>query len=340
MRNGGTDLNPDTKAKGIIVKSIGGLYGVRPVPYCDDDSVFLCRARGVFRHESISPLVGDTVTFERDTGDGIKRERETKSADHVITEILPRRNALIRPPLANLTHIFVVIPATHPEPDLLTADKLISIAEYNGIEPVIIINKCDLDGDAARRIAGIYSPHFATHLVSKNDADSISALRDFIGMLKNDDGSTVISAFAGVSGAGKSTIMSLLFPSLSFKSGELSAKIARGKNTTRHSELYAFGTGNSVCFIADTPGFSLIDFTRFNFYPSAELPFLFREFGDYLPNCRYTSCTHTSEDNCGVIIALRSGLIAESRHESYKVIYADLKKKPDWKRIKELESGN
>lgn len=336
--SGGMNLNQETK-KGLIVKSIGGLYGVRPVPFETDTAVYMCRARGVFRHESISPLVGDFVLFERDTVFNVQKKPSVhqKSADHVITEILDRSNSLIRPPLANLTHIFVVIPATNPAPDLLTADKLISIAEYNKIEPVIIINKSDLDPRAAENIAKIYSPHFSTFILNKDCNDSISALKAFIGTLCGNSDRTVISAFAGVSGAGKSTLLSALFPSLSLKSGELSTKISRGKNTTRHCELYPFETDNGVSFFADTPGFSLLDFTKFNFFPAAELPHLFREFTDFIPNCRYTNCTHTTEKDCGVVIELEKGNISRSRHDSYRAIYADLKKKPEWKRKQDLE---
>lgn len=325
--------------KGIIVKSVGGLYGVRPVSLADGDpgETIPCRARGVFRHDKITPVVGDHVVFMHSTQDNAQKKTSAPSADHVIDEILPRSNVLIRPPLANLTHLFVVIPTTHPAPDMLTADKLISIAEYHGIEPVVVINKCDLDKTEAERLAAIYKKHFSTFTLSSATGEGINEFYAYLKSLSKTSEATVIAAFAGVSGAGKSTLMTTLFPELSLKSGELSRKIARGKNTTRHCQLYPVFTGDEQCLIADTPGFSLLDFTRFNFYPSAELPYLFREFDGCLGNCRYSNCTHTSEEECAVLADVHAGNISTSRHESYVAIYNDLKKKPDWKRKQEAE---
>ncbi len=327
----------DTKQKGILIRGVGGLYGVRPLPLSPGASICLCRARGVFRHENITPLPGDTVLFSRDSDAPLTADN--RDAEYVIDEILPRRNTLVRPPLANLTHLFLMIPAARPAPDTVTADKLIAIAEVSGIEPVIVISKEDLDQEKAEELRKIYADAgFASLTVSADDADSIARLRDYIMEIaaKNE---SMIAAFAGASGAGKSTMMSHLFPDLSLKTGEVSRRAERGKQTTRHSELYAFEAGGHVCLIADTPGFSMLDFTRYNYFDPAELPGAFREFRPYLGQCRYTKCTHTKEEGCAVLDAIARGEIPAGRQESYCVIFNDFKKKPDWKRRQEERGG-
>ena len=145
----------DTKQKGILIRGVGGLYGVRPLPLSPGASICLCRARGVFRHENITPLPGDTVLFSRDSDAPLTADN--RDAEYVIDEILPRRNTLVRPPLANLTHLFLMIPAARPAPDTVTADKLIAIAEVSGIEPVIVISKEDLDPEKAEELAARFA---------------------------------------------------------------------------------------------------------------------------------------------------------------------------------------
>ena len=130
-------------------------------------------------------------------------------------------------------------------------------------------------------------------------------------------------------------MMMQLFPGLSLKTGDVSRKTERGRQTTRHVELFPFEAGEHICLIADTPGFSLLDFTQFNFFDPAELPESFREFRDHLGNCRYTKCTHTKEEGCAILAAMRDGNISPNRHKSFIAIYEDLKKTPDWKRRKE-----
>jgi len=322
--------------KGILIRGVGGLYGVRPLPLVPGGSVCLCRARGVFRHENITPLPGDAVLFSRDSD--VPAAEDNRDAEYVIDEILPRKNSLIRPPLANLTHLFLVIPAARPMPDLVTADKLISIAEADGIEPVILVSKRDLDPARADEILGIYrKAGFDAFSVSVQQPDSIDELRQYITSLSAST-EAMTAAFAGASGAGKSTMMSHLFPGLSLKTGDVSRKIQRGRQTTRHVELYEFETEQQVCLIADTPGFSLLDFTRFNFFDPAELPETFREFRPHLGNCRYTKCTHLKEEGCAILEAVARGEIAPGRQESYCAMYADFKKKPDWQRRREERS--
>ena len=327
----------DTKQKGILIRGVGGLYGVRPLPLTPGGEICLCRARGVFRHENITPLPGDTVLFSRDSDAPLNGG--SRDAEYVIDEILPRRGTLVRPPLANLTHLFLMIPAARPAPDTVTADKLIAIAEVSGIEPVIVISKRDLDPEKAEELRKTYADAgFTSVTVSVEDPGSIDALRSRICTIAAECPS-MIAAFAGASGAGKSTMMGHLFPDLSLKTGEVSRRAERGKQTTRHSELFAFEAGEQVCLIADTPGFSMLDFTKHNYFDPSELPYAFREFRPHIGQCRYTKCTHTKEEGCAVLDAVARGEIPAGRQESYCVIFHDFKKKPDWKRRQEEKGG-
>ena len=299
--------------KGIIIKGLGGLYDIK----LSDGSIVSCKAKGAFRHERITPYAGDNVILKMDDK-GV-----------VIEEITDRKNSLIRPPMANLDILFTVIAAAKPSPMLPITDKLISIAEFNKIEPVIIISKCDIDSVEAERIANIYKKSGFTVFVSGIDTDK-NELLEFVTQKANGK----ISAFAGASGVGKSTVMNALFPKLGLETGDVSRKTERGKHTTRHVELFGLDylTDNSELngYIADTPGFSLIDFTRFDFYKKDDLVFTFREFEEYLGTCKYTKCTHTSEDGCKIIEAVKNGKIPQERHQSYVEIFNTLKNKHDW----------
>lgn len=312
--------------KGIIIKGIGGLYGVRPISNenikAGEDGTVPCRARGVFRHDGITPLPGDIVCCEL---------TDCENGEGVIDSIEDRKNSLIRPALANLSHLFIVIPATKPKPDLLTADKLVSAAEDKDIEPVIVITKEDLDEKETERIADIYrTGGFSVFTLSGHTGEGVAPLLRY---MENEAKATLTAAFAGVSGAGKSTLMAKLFPELSsLKTGEVSRKIERGKHTTRHAELYPVNVGDSVCFIADTPGFSMIDFARFNFTDREGLPYTFREFAPLMGECRYTKCTHTKEEGCAVLEKVKSGEIAKGRHESYISMLEEINKNPPWKK--------
>ncbi len=329
-------MHDESIKTGIIVRGVGGLFGVRPLPLVPGEEILLCRARGVFRHEKISPLPGDTVCISRDSDAPITNDGKT--AAFVIDEILPRKNSLIRPPLANLTHLFLVIPAARPAPDLKTADKLIAIAEAAGIETVVLVTKRDLDPQKADEITALYtSVGFTAFSLSAHEEADVQTLHRFLFSL-SDGNKNVTAAFAGASGAGKSTMMTKLFPGVSFKTGEISRRAERGRQTTRHVELFPFESDGHVCLIADTPGFSILDFTRFNFFDPAELPYAFREFRPHLGDCRYTKCTHTKEEGCAILSAVSEGCIPKGRHESYVEIFTEMKKKPDWKRRQE-ESG-
>ncbi len=299
--------------KGRIVKGLGGLYEIELF----SGETVSCKAKGSFRHDRITPYVGDTVV--------IKSEKNGCYID----EINARKNHLIRPPVANLDILFIVVSVAKPSPILPITDKLISIAEYNKIEPVIIISKCDLDESEAQKIEEIYQKSNFTVFVSGIDSNK-DELTEFVYNKANGK----ISAFAGASGVGKSTVINALFPKIALETGEVSHKTERGKHTTRHVELFRLDhlTGNNTLsgYIADTPGFSLLDFTRFDFYTKDDLVYTFREFEDYLGTCKYTKCSHTTEDGCKIIEAVKNGIIPKERHESYVDIYNTLKNKHTW----------
>lgn len=298
---------------GRILRGLGGsLYDVR----LDDNTDISCYARGLFRYEQITVAVGDYVTVEIETdGSGS------------IKEILNRKNILIRPPLANLDILFVVIAAAAPEPVLTTADKLISIAEFNEIEPVVIVTKADLDAYKANYISEIYRK------ANFNVFISVDGLIEFI----ESDAHDKTAAFAGASGVGKSTLLNKLFPKrVSLDTGEISRKTSRGRHTTRHVELFPLSdlTGNETLtgYLVDTPGFSLLDFVKYNFFTKDDLPYAFREFEPFLTKCKYTKCTHTKEEGCVIIEAVQNNIIPAERHNSYVEIFNDIKDKRDWKK--------
>ena len=312
---------------GIITKGVGGLYGVR---FSTEDGYkeIECRARGHFRHEGLTPLPGDDAVIVEE------------ASEYVIDDILPRHSSLLRPPMANLTHLFLLIPACRPKPDLLTADKICAIAEHSGIETVVVAGKLDMDPDSAKNIEEIYTTAgykvFTLSAVTGEGVDALKCYIDTIADAGRLSDRPVRAAFAGVSGAGKSTLMSAIFPNLSLATGKVSRKTERGRHTTRQVELFPLhSTAGSEFYLADTPGFSMLDFTRYNFFPSAELAENFREFADAIGGCRYTKCTHTKEEGCAILEKVKDGGIHPTRHENFIMILDELKQKPEWKRQKE-----
>ena len=300
--------------KGKIIKGVGGLYSIR----VDDGSLLSCRARGAFRHSNMTPLAGDNVLL---------RASDTPEGGYVISEILERRNSLIRPPLANLDYIFVTMASAHPQPVLTTVDKLISIAEHNKIEPVIVITKLDLDRESASKLEDIYRRSgFTVFTVSSPKGEGVCDIGEFID--KNMGGKT--AAFAGASGIGKSTLMNALFPHLELSTSDISRKIERGRHTTREVELFPLSDAPDCGYIADTPGFSMLDFERFDFFDKDDLPLTMREFLPLIGQCRYTKCSHTKEEGCAIVEAVKRGDIPRSRHESFLQIHETLKAKKKW----------
>lgn len=310
-----------TEKYGKVVKGLGGLYETRvELP---DGSVerLECRAKGILKRDEEKVLIGDNVkiTVDDSTPDGI-----------VISEIEKRKNSLIRPPLANLDYLFIVFAAVKPSPVIETVDKLISIAEHNSITPVIVITKSDLSADSSEEYANIYRPiGFPTFVTSSKEGKGLEDLKSYI---KDKVKCGKTAAFAGASGVGKSTLMNALFPGLSLATAEISRKIERGRHTTRHVEIFDIEEGENTGFLADTPGFSLIDFARFDFFSLDELLPTFRDFAPYLGECRYADCAHFGEgiDECAVAKAVSEGNIAPSRLDSYRSIYRVLKDKKSY----------
>ena len=313
--------------KGKIIKGVGGLYSVK-VTQTDSPlfgSVVNCRAKGTFRHSNVTPLPGDNVLLLADSNEN--NDRKAAESGFVVAQILERRNALIRPPLANLDYIFVTMAAAHPTPILTTVDKMISIAEFNDIEPVIVITKNDLAPDEAQKIADIYRRSgFTVFVISSLSGEGV----DEIGAFVNTELRGKTAAFAGASGIGKSTLMNALFPSLDLFTSDISRKIERGRHTTRQVELFEISDEADCGYLADTPGFSMLDFERFDFFEKEDLPLTMREFRPYIGECRYTKCSHTKEEGCAIVEAAKRGDIPRTRHDSFLQIYETLKAKKKW----------
>lgn len=325
------------QGKGRVMKSNGGLFTVRMESTADgavaaplDGMTVTGRGRGTL-HRKGALLVGDAVEVSYDAtafsivdGDTIPAEDGTGLA---IDRVVERKNALIRPPMANLDVLFVTLAAASPEPLTETVDKLISIAEFNHIEPVIVITKCELAPSVADELARIYRlAGFEVFCTGIGMDAALDGLRTYVDTRL--DGK--IAAFSGASGVGKSTLINRLFPQLSLETGELSRRIERGKNTTRIVELYPLSERTESGFLADTPGFTMLDFERFDFFDKEDLPLTFREFVPYIGECRYTKCSHTKEEGCAILDAMRHGKIAKSRHKSFLSLYDVLKKKTKW----------
>lgn len=290
--------------KGKIVKGIGGFY------YVDADSViYECKARGSFRNKNQKPLVGDNVQI-----------CINENAENTIDVIEERKNELVRPPLANLDTLFIIASLVDPKINTLIIDKLIAIAEYKNIEPVIVLTKTDLCSDYQQYV-DIYEKASFDVIVCDNvtgeGADKVKSLFD-----------GKICAFTGNTGVGKSTLLNNIFPDLNLQTGQTSKKLGRGRHTTRHCELFKTNNG----YIADTPGFSSLDFERCESISKEDLPYCFREFEPYLGTCKFISCSHTGDKGCAVCNAVKNGNISPSRFESYVAMYNDVKDIKAWKK--------
>ena len=293
---------------GFVRKCVGGFYTVET-----EEGLRTCRARGKFRKDGISPCAGDHVRIQTD----FLAEGEI-DFDAVLEEILPRKNHFVRPPVANLDRLIVVVSAAQPAPDPLIIDKTVAAAELHGIEPAVVLTKTDLQpaGElrAAYGLAGIPCIEVC--------AEQGVGLEEVRALLKGR-----VSAFTGNSGVGKSTLLNALFPELQLKTGEVNLKLGRGRHTTREVELYPIGEGG---YVADTPGFSTFDVTRYRLTDKEELPNCFREFAPFLGQCQFASCSHTCEKGCAVISAVERGEIARLRHESYCRLYDEIKDIKSW----------
>ena len=287
---------------GTIIKGIGGFYYVEAA-----DEIYECKARGVFRKEKLSPLVGDKVTISIN-----------ENAENTIDEIMPRKNALTRPPVVNIDNLIIVVSTVEPKPSTLVIDKLIAVAEHKNIEPIIVITKSDLA--SAQEIFDIYTlAGFKTIIVSNETKDGVDEVK---AVLKDK-----ISALTGNSGVGKTSLLNNLDETLALKTAQISKKLGRGRHTTRQAELYRVCDG----FVVDTPGFSSFEIDKSDIILKDELAYCFRYFSDYIEKCKfYPSCTHTADKGCAVVEAVNEGKISKSRHNSYVQLYNEVKDIKEW----------
>ena len=281
-------------AEGVIVKALSGFYYVQT-----DERLLECKARGRFRLDGTSPLVGDRVECSLDAhGKGR------------IDRVFERRNFFIRPAVANVDALVFVAANTNPVTDPFLIDRVSVIAESAGCELIVCINKTDID--PANELYGIFTAAGYTVVrTSVPDGTGIDALRREI--------AGKICAFTGNSGVGKSSIMNALSPGLNIKTAEVSEKLGRGKHTTRHVELFDIGGGT---YAADTPGFASFDIEMMEIIPKEQLQFDFVEFAPYIGECRFNNCAHLKEPGCAVTQAVADGKIMPSRYRSYERLYA------------------
>ena len=288
---------------GRIQKALSGFY------YVDvgEGTVLTCRARGRFRKEGISPLVGDRVEV-----------RELGGGEGLVEAVLPRRNAFARPAVANIDRLVVIASNAVPKTDPFLIDRVAAIAALKGCQVIVLLNKCDLD--PAEELYGIYrASGFQTLRVSAETGEGLEELKGAI--------AGKLSAFTGNSGVGKSSILNALDPGLRLPAGAVSTALGRGRHTTRHVELHRLSCGAEV---VDTPGFSSFDTEELDLELKRRLPETFLELAPYLGACRFVGCSHTREQGCAVLEALRRGDIQKSRHDSYLRLYEELKPLREW----------
>lgn len=292
-----------TTLTGTIVKGIGGFYYVEAA-----DGIYECRARGVFRNDGVTPLVGDRVSITVNDGD----------TENTIDEIFERKNELRRPPVANIDRVIIVVASKEPRPNPLVIDRLTAIAVRKGIEPVIVLNKADLKDVSELKETYDKTPFpvVITNGLTGEGTDELKALLN---------GKTC--AFTGNSGVGKSTLLNALDPTLDLATAEISRKLGRGRHTTRECTLM------NVCggYVVDTPGFASLEFARDELVLKEELEDCFPEFEPYIAHCRFhPSCAHMNDKGCAVTAAVEEGLIAESRYRSYRAMYEEVKDLEAW----------
>lgn len=285
--------------KGIIVKGIGGFYYVKT----ENGEIIECRARGVFRKNGITPLVGDRASVSDDGNGGL-----------ALAEIFPRKNSLVRPAVANVDCVVIVAAAASPAPDTVLLDKMTVSAEFRGIEPIICINKSDLADTG--RLERIYAKTgYRVVVTSADDGSGTDELKKLL------EGK--ISAFTGNSGVGKSSLLNCLAPHFVLETGEVS-RIERGRHTTRHAELMELSNG---ALVIDTPGFGSFEVDSME---SEELKNYFPEFRAFEGMCRFSGCNHIAEPDCAVKNAVKEKIVSKSRHNSYKKLFEELKATKKW----------
>lgn len=288
---------------GIIFKALSGFYYVD----CDGQAV-TCRARGKFRHEKISPLVGDRVAVTPQ-GDG----------SGTVDAVLPRKNWFWRPAVANIDYLVIVASGATPVTDPYLIDRVVTVAERQNCQSVICFNKWDLE-QPLELYETYAAAGFPTLRVSAETGEGLAELSELI--------AGKVCAFTGNSGVGKSSILNALEPGFGIQVGEVSEKLGRGRHTTRYVELFRLKNG---AVVADTPGFASFEEEGAG-CPPEELQYAFREFAPYLDQCRFLDCAHVKEKGCAVLDALSRGEVAQSRHDSYVRLYRQAREVPQWQR--------
>lgn len=289
-------------SKGRIQKALSGFYYVNT-----GSEILQCRARGKFRKEGLAPLVGDWVEV-----------RELGNGEGYVEVICPRKNAFVRPSVANIDQIVVIASEAIPKTDPYLIDRLSAIASLKGCGVIVVLNKCDLD--SADSLYHIYSAAgFPTIRVSAETGEGMEELKPLI--------TGKLSAFTGNSGVGKSSILNTLDPNFHLQVGEISTALGRGRHTTRHIELFHLECGADV---VDSPGFASFDTDELDLELKHNLPDTFMDFEPYLNQCRFVGCSHTKEKGCAVLEALKNGAIQESRHASYIRLFNELKPLKEW----------
>lgn len=285
--------------KGKIIKGIAGFYYV----HVDGRGIYECKARGVFRNKKIKPLVGDDVRLDSLDETGMKGN---------ITEILPRRNALIRPAAANVDQAMIIFAAEQPAPNLGLLDRFLLMMQKQQVDTIICFNKQDLAAEEeVQRLRDIYAGSGCRVItISVRLRQGLDTVRQVL------DGKTTV--MAGPSGVGKSSMTNAVYPDAKMLTGAVSEKIYRGRHTTRHSELFAIG---HETYLMDTPGFSTLYLEGWD---KEELKYYYPEFEDYFEKCRFNGCNHMSEPDCAVKQAVAEGHIHRERYENYRAFYTEL----------------
>ncbi len=284
-----------------IIKALSGFYYVQT-----EDGVIECRARGRFRRQDQSPLVGDFVRITRQADKG------------VLEALLPRKNAFIRPAVANIDQLVVLASCAIPVTEPFLIDRVLAIARLQNVPALVVVNKDDLA--PAQPLAEIYRRAGVPVLVtSAETGEGIEALREAL--------AGKLSCLTGNSGVGKSSLLNRACPQLSLPVGEVSEKLGRGRHTTRHIELYSLGADT---FVADTPGFSAFDTERMELVHKEQLQYAFPEFAPYLGHCQFPDCAHRKEPGCAVRKALAEGKIGQTRYDSYERLYELASQIKEW----------